>query len=116
MNRKEFIQKIEKNGCVLLRYGARHDIMAEFIERYTTFTSVTIKRPLNSLDDVTSLSNDASANLVWLNALPDDIREECENAGEFQVGLQKVLEKLVPILESASTVSSSSCESSEPAP
>ena len=26
MNRKEFIQKIEKNGCVLLRYGARHDI------------------------------------------------------------------------------------------
>lgn len=26
MKRKEFIQKLQKNGCLLLRHGAKHDI------------------------------------------------------------------------------------------
>jgi len=26
MKRKEFIQQLEKKGCILLRHGARHDI------------------------------------------------------------------------------------------
>lgn len=26
MKRKEFIRRLEKEGCVLLRHGARHDI------------------------------------------------------------------------------------------